>query len=99
MFKPGLLQRMAQIDAGTHVPAVLCESDKPIITELLQARVDGNIVEAFDMVTIISKHAPADGFSFDQLSRLTELAEEVLPCDNIPAARELARKYNLTIIL
>lgn len=72
---------------------------KPIIQEILQARVDGLIREVPDMLSILEKHEPAGGYSYDQLSLLTDLSYEVLPCDNIPAAKAFAEKYGLTVVV
>lgn len=70
---------------------------KPIIEEMLQLRVDGKVRNVCDLLAVISRQWPFGELPFETMCEITDYAAEVLPCDNIPAAKALAAKYNLNI--
>jgi hypothetical protein len=70
---------------------------KPIVQDILQARLDGKIGTIADVLAIIGNHIPGD-ISYDVMMELTSYTQELLPCDNIEAANDFAKKYGLTIV-
>lgn len=71
---------------------------KTIIQEILQMRLDGKIHSVHDMLTVIDKHIPGDNIPYYTMLELGDYCQELLPCDNIPAAKAFAEKYGLTIV-
>jgi hypothetical protein len=63
-------------------------------TILLQARVDGKLSDAGEFFDILLSNKISPTFSFQEMS---DFMKELIPCDNIPEAQIIAKKYDLTI--
>lgn len=71
-------------------------SFKPLFEDLLQERLNGKLNTPEDMLTILSRHIVGD-LSFEDHMIITEFCMQMIPCHNIPAAKELATKFGLTL--
>lgn len=70
---------------------------KAIMQDVLQAVLDGQIRNITDVFEIIDKHLPGNSIPWHTMEALTDYMQEVIQCDNIPAAKAFAEKYGLTI--
>jgi hypothetical protein len=69
---------------------------KPLIQNILQLRLDGKINDILDILNVVDEHFNGSKFiPYEVMKEITDRVEELLPCDNIPAAKA---KYGLTIV-
>jgi hypothetical protein len=69
---------------------------KPIAEMLLQARVSGKLMDSTDFFDILHSNKISPNVDVRELS---DFMSEIIPCDEMENALEVAEKYGLTIYI
>lgn len=83
----------------TTLDNTLMDAVQPLAQYLLQQRVDGQLpdVSPISVMAAIYPIQPKMGLTMPEVTNLMQFCMQLEPCQFLPPARELAKKYGLTI--